>query len=332
MKKFIYVTLAIVVLAACNKKDDDIDDETPNVDTAKTVQISLGASYANDIYYSFENGVVATKPRNEWHIGFSTNAMSSSILTNAGTGIYLYMYQSGDNINWNSPIDTTGFNWKVLPNSNVTWEEGAFGHTAGEFPDYGWGKYDMATHNLTGTAIFIIKLAANDYRKVMIESKSSAAKTYVFKYSNLDGSNSETVTLDCKPYASKNFVYYSLTGKQIVDHEPATSDWDIVFTKYYDEVMNYIVTGALSNIDYSVLQVDDVTDPKVFNDTTGTYINNIDAIGADWKSFNLEAFIYNVDSNSVFMVKNPEGNIHKLYFTKFDGSATGNLTMVHQKL
>ncbi len=46
----------------------------------------MGAGYANEIYYSLENGVVGSVSRSSWDIAFSTNPMSSTILINEGYG------------------------------------------------------------------------------------------------------------------------------------------------------------------------------------------------------------------------------------------------------
>jgi uncharacterized lipoprotein YehR (DUF1307 family) len=73
MKRYLHLlTISILVfnLIAC---DPDDQDQT------KSYNVSMGAGYANDIYFSLANGVVSTPNRTEWDLAFYTNARSSSI-------------------------------------------------------------------------------------------------------------------------------------------------------------------------------------------------------------------------------------------------------------
>ena len=78
-------------------------------------------------------------------------------------------------------------------------------------------------------------------------NKLSALQKYTFRYSDIDGSNEQTVNLDLAG-STKNFVYYSLDTNEEIDREPDQDKWDIVFTKYIDKSINYPVTGVLQNI------------------------------------------------------------------------------------
>ena len=95
----------------------------------------MGPSYANDIYYSLENGVVATVSRTNWDIGFHTTVWTASIITNGGAGVNLYTYPNADTTGWNT-VDTIGMaSWPVLYDSEDNWEDGAFNRNAGGHPD-----------------------------------------------------------------------------------------------------------------------------------------------------------------------------------------------------
>ena len=143
-------------------------------------------------------------------------------------------------------------------------------------PNYGWGVYDMNTHNLTGISLYIIKTRAASYKKIWIVNKLSAEQKYTFRYSDLDGSNEQTVNLDLAG-STKNFVYYSLDTNEEVDREPEKDKWDILFTKWIDKSINYPVTGVLQNIDVTAQESTD-TDPAVksipFNRISDRHINN----------------------------------------------------------
>ncbi|MCB0806007.1 MAG: T9SS type A sorting domain-containing protein [Bacteroidales bacterium] len=289
-----------------------------------TETLNLGAGYSNDIFYSMQNGEVANVDRTNWDIAFYTHAFSDGIITNDGNGVVLYTYPNADTSGWDA-IDTTGLaGWPKMMNSTESWELGAFNRNAKGHPDYGWGIYNMVTHNLTGDSLFIVKLSDGSFKKLWMVKKLSAMNMFKFRYANLDGSNVIEETVDCNPYTSKNFVYYSMMDQVVRDREPASDSWDILFTKY-NEVLegdtNYIVTGGLTNINAAANRFDMVSPD--FADWMDMPIDSSrNAIGYDWKSFDFTTG-WMVEDSTVFFVQDLEGNIHKLHFLTWEGSMTG---------
>ncbi len=301
---------------------------------SQTQTISFGAGYANDVFYSMKNDLVKTAARNTWDIGFTTSKMSSSLLVNSGAGAMLFSYPNGDTSAWNT-LDTNGIsNWNPMYDSEISWEEGAFGLYATGHPDYGWGVYNMITHNLTGDSLFVIKTVSGAYMKLWIQGKESAAGIYHFRFANLDGSNEFTETLNTNSYMDKNFLYYNLSSKQIVDHEPISADWDIMFTKYMAEQPSggyYPVTGVLSNYGVEIARIEGV-DTSLTNWADFSFSDEKAVIGWDWKSFSMTTMSYQCEDSLVFFVKNLDGDIYKLIFTDFAGSSTGNVSFTKTKL
>jgi hypothetical protein len=171
-------------------------------------------------------------------------------------------------------------------NSTTDWETGAFCQNQLGHPDYGWGRYNSASHDVVGDSLYLIKLRDGSLRKLWIMRKYSSLNTYEFRYANLDGSGDTTVVLDCNPYSDKNFVGFSLTTNQVVDFEPVSStDWDILFTKYmytYPDGVLYPVTGVLSNYDIKVNKFEHVApDFRAFD--PAAMDSSRSAIGWDWK-------------------------------------------------
>lgn len=284
--------------------------------------VSMGPSYANDVFYSFKNGEVQNSDRTVWDIAFSTNAMSAAILVNYGAKVELYEYANGDTTNW-ATFDTTGFStWPLVYNSDTTWEEGAFNQNAAGHPDYGWCMYNSVSHNLHGYKMYVVKWANGDMKKLWIKKKLSLLKTYVFVYSDLDNSNEQVITLDCTPYNTKNFVHYSLMDNQVVDYEPASSSWDIVFTRYQDLVIPYFVTGVLMN--YNTLDaLVSTTDHTITDTTNAGFTEDIAVIGSEWKEFNMGTMGWDIMDDMVFFVETQNGDVYRLVFTGFAGSGTG---------
>ena len=261
-------------------------------------EVITGAGYADDVYYSLENGSVATVARNTWDLGFTTSNFSVSILANNGAGVEVYTWPAGDTADW-ATLDTTGMVWTPMYNSIETFDEGAFSANATGHPDYGWGTYNMGTHNITGDSLYVIKTLAGEYKKIVIIMRGSMANTWEFKYANLDGSDEQSVLLNSGDYNSKSFVYYSIDSLKIVDREPATADWDLLFTKYWDNTIPYNVTGILTNEDHILAQEikeEGLDQPTFVEFEDSSFTAEISIIGSDWKSFNMGTMSYEVDS------------------------------------
>jgi hypothetical protein len=318
MRKF-YVFAGILILCVFNQ---------PLVAQPTNDSVAMGPGYANEVYYSFANGTVAEVPRSGWDIAFHTELWSATILTNEGVGVQLWNYPKADTTAWAS-VDTTGLaTWKVYYNNHATWDDGALNRYATGHPDYGWGVYNMVSHNVIGDSILIIKTESGAFKKLRIVKKVSVANTFYFKYANLDGTEEHSIVLDVNPYTSKNLVAYSIDNNQVVDREPAKDAWDLLFTKYmtiYPTGDPYLVTGVLTNwlnesakaypvapnyTDWSVLEVSNVRD----------------RIGYDWKTFDMGTFSYIIEDSIVYFVKDVAGNMNSIVMTGFGGSASGKFS------
>ena len=316
MKQMKYLTAVILLLAITSKFAG-----AQSVDSIK-----MGPGYGNDVYYSLSAGEIKQEPNNNWHIAFSTNPQSSAILTNDGTGVVLYTYPRGDTASWDTMSVAGIENWKPQYNSHDDWMIGAFDRNALGHPDYGWGLYNMISHSVVADSLFVIQLPDQSRKKLWIHKKISTQNTYKIQYANLDGSMDTTVMVDINPYTSKNFAYYSLETHSISDREPAES-WDIVFTRYFDERIPYIVTGVLPNIGIEVARIEKAdTSSSCFD--AAEFSNLRSAIGSDWKSFNMGTYQYELTDSLVFVIKDTSGVNHNLYFTEFAGSSTGKITFI----
>lgn len=298
--------------------------------TIKTQTITLGASYANDVYYSLKNGVVSTISRTDWDIAFSVSTRSSSIIINEGANVALWVYPK--TWTWATPSDTTGIKtWTSrVRNSNTDWEIGAFNANATSHPNYGWGNYNETSHNIVnadGGALFIIKLRNGSYKRVWIETKFSSAQKYTFRYSNIDGTNAQTVTEMSLVGYKGNYGYYSLQDNQlIVNREPDKSTWELLFTKWEDvnSGQPYIVTGVLQNIGIKAVDLT-TTDFTNIVYTTDQFSSEINTIGYDWKTPPMSG-PWVVLNNKAYVVRNAAGKDYLIVFKTFVGSSTGVLT------
>ena len=322
MKRNLTTGLSIIALlfivnlfTACEKKDG------PGSPVPESDSISMGAGYIKDVYYSLANGVVAEVPRADWDIAFSVDPQSSAILINEAAGVVLKVYPTTSvtlEEMWAEAIDLTDYDsWDKLNNPDTTWADGAFGMNATGHPNYGWGNYNMASHNVEGSSVYIIKTRSGAMMKIAIDMKYSMQQRFVFRFADLETKAETNVDLDCS-ISKANFVYYSLDDSETLqDREPDASTWDLLFTKYTDNSIDYNVTGVLSNANVMVAEkegttVDDVTWSE--EDLS----DDINIIGSDWKSFDMENMEYVVDESRVYVIRDGSERSFVLNFTAFD--------------
>jgi hypothetical protein len=296
---------------------------TPVTDT-----VLMGS--ANEVYYSMSVGNQGAINRKQWDIAFRASRMSASILTNDAPGVELYAYPKSDTSGW-ATIDTSGlYSWKKMVNSTTDWETGAFCQNQTGHPDYGWGKYNPASHDVIGDSIFLIKLRDGSLRKIWIVRKYSADNIFKFRFANIDGTGDTTVLLDCSPFAAKNFAGYSITTGQVVDFEPvASAQWDILFTKYmytYPDGALQPVTGVLSNYGIKVNKFQHVAPDYRMWDIE-TMDSTRSPIGFDWKTYDYANNVYHMVDSLMYFVQDKGGNIHKLGFKEYVGGSTGRIVL-----
>lgn len=295
--------------------------------------LSMGSGYANDVYYSFETGQVQSVERANWDIAFYTEAFNTAIITNGGSGVWLYNYPNGDTSDW-ATVDTSGLlSWEPLFNSTTNWQEGAFNRHTLAFPDYGWGVYNTNTHHIVGDSVYIIISQSAGYKKLRIIEKNPMTNVYKFRYANLDGSDQQDVEFDVSVYTEKRFAYYSLQNGAL-DREPVADRWDILISKYMDWVPTleggeelYPVNGVLKNVDIASNHFYPVN-PDFMGWSSQPMDSVKNTIGYDWKFYTGSEYEI-IDSNYYF-VRDYSGNVYKLWFEWWGGYSTGDFSFYKQ--
>lgn len=318
MKKYYILILMLLSFGALSFAD------------AVSDTVAMGNNYESDVYYSLKNGTVKTVSRDNWDIGFYTNRWSAGILINDGIGVELFTYPHGDTAAWNA-VDTLGFaNWIPMYNSDTIWEDGAFSRNALGHPDYGWGIYNMITHNVVGDSLFVVKLANGSFKKLWIELKNSTLNSFSFKYANLDGSDEVVEEIDVTPYQDNRlFIYYNMRSQSLIDREPDINEWDLLWSRYASIVFDnegnpsyYIVVGVLNNLDVGTVKYHPVE-----ADFTDWFNQEFEyhktSIGHDWKEFSMSEFAWTIQDSTTYFVKDRVGDVYKLDFDYFSGTASG---------
>ena len=287
------------------------------------VGIGMGPSYQYDIYYSFDSGITAYPERNNWHLAFSTDLSSGNIRINSGAPVSLY--EVGQSFDSWSQIESLNQNAVQLRNSNTDWNIGAFVSNSSGSSDFGWGNYNESNGLIEGNKIYVIDSPVGQ-KKIRINSFFTGL--FDFTISNLDGSSEETILLDVSQYQDKRFIYFSLENNQVIDREPPKEEWDLLFTRYEENLypnqsdpFYYYVSGVKSNgnLTYQFDAPDDV-DPIL---DISNFISDINTIGYDWKEYSGSFVI--VPNRSYFIFNQNENILYKIIFESFSGQSTGNL-------
>ena len=303
--------------------------------TATTV--SMQAGYADQVYFDFSSGTQTPVAVNSWDLAFlRTSAQSIGTRVNDSRGIQVY--EASNNIaDWETIDVNNEAGWTPLYNSETAWEAGAFDNGSAT---YGWGEYNPATHHVSGTVIFVLKYADASYRKMTIQDYFGG---YTIKHAAWNGTEwgtDQTATV-ANGSSSNTFNYFSLDTNSTVAVAPANTDWDLAFTRYYGNIGTdedptiYFVSGVLHNsASVSVAQVDETgnTENEPAAPDTSAYSQNINTIGDDWKTFNMDTFTYDIDGETTYYVKEANGTIYRMYFTGFGGSANGNMQFNYKNI
>ncbi len=305
-----------------------------SIKSQELIEFSMGSGYQYDIYFSLENGLTGYPERDNWELAFSTSVDDNNIRINSGSGVTLFEVSS-DVSDWDE-VTSIPSDAVQLRNSNVVWEEGAFVVNASGELNYGWGNYNPDTQIIEGSKIYIINYGGQS-KKIRINSLDNGV--FNFTFSNLDGSSELTTSVNTLDYLNKKFIYYSLTNLEIVNREPDSNDWDIVFTKYETDLnaensqgeLFYIVTGALSNSNL-VSQYDGFLD---VNPENSSIVNNavytISSIGWDWKEYGGGGYTM-VPNRAYFILNQIENKIYKIFFESFSGGSSGNCSFFIEEI
>ena len=291
------------------------------------ITITQGAGYVNDVFYSLDNGVVASVAGDDWDLAFDvTSPFSPTIRLNDGHGRQLSVYPNGDVNAWND-VDTAGYaGWPKLTNGIDAWENGAMNANASSDPsDFSWGIYaGPPTHQVVGDSIYLLERPDASVLKLRIDNLDNG--TWNFTMAALDGSGETVQSIDMGDYAGKNFVYFDYANG-VIDREPLSTDWDFVFTRYVGltEYGLFPTTGVLLNRNRPAAEVTETPIAEAELASAALNTDDISTIGNDWKA--LVDFQWEVVEDLSYFVESASGQVYHLWFTAFEGSSTGVLVL-----
>jgi hypothetical protein len=320
--------------------------------TTTVDSVSMTPGTRVDVFYNLQTGKKDTVANNNWHLAFAarnaqppTKTMqAATVLINEGRGVSIYESNQTFN-NWTS-FDTTGWKtWATSFNSDANWDEGALNKnrdTLNSF-DYGWGKYNMTTRDVSGNKIFLIAIdnalnpfgAPSNFRKLSIQ-KVVYDSMWLFTISRLDGTDSNTVTILKKNFQGKLFAYYNLITNQVIDREPIpASQWNLLFTRFKSLVtlgpntIMYPVMGVLQNNNTMGYRVTGANANAASYDTL-KFNSKIRTIDWDWKEITTTPGAWPIKDTMVFFTK-VANRINKIKFTEYFDNRSNRQVIVFNK-
>lgn len=313
-----------------------------------TVNVTMEPAYAKQVFYKLSTNTQTPAVASSWDISFqkSPGGMSMGAIRVNDHKVTAFYEASANIADWATIDVANEANWTKLYNSETEWSIGAFDNGSDIAPPFGfgWGVYDMGTHHVNGTRIFVLKVSATNYKKIIIEdlnTQAAGGPTYTFKHSTWNGtewSADQTGIVTVASDSTTDFIYFSLDTNASVTVAPVTTAWDFVFTKYSGLVdaggtsVMYTVNGALQNTAAGVKAVA-VEEAGTLTDFTvpaaDAFSDNINTIGDKWKSFNGTAYSI---AEKTYYIKYSDGTVYRMYFLSFEGSATGNLSFKYKEV
>lgn len=317
--------------------------------------VTLGGNWANDIFYSVENGDESgSADNNSWSVGISPASQSSSIIINGGRGVALWEVPADtmSPLEFENTLDTTGavyLQWTRNYDTDSSWTADAFSKNATgpnppppaptQFINFGWGNYYPNNFEVLGARVYLLQTPTNDLYKVFVESKIQG--TTRFRYSTLDNSFDTTMVVVGNNFNDKNYVYIDMDNHEINDREPAKNDWDLLFTRVQpDPTMppSPFITGRTSVLSNTINLSSNPNSPSIqgvsiaivedFSVNDANYENaefsgNRDVILNKFQTTNMGVF--SVFDTLGFFIQDRNENIFKFWFTGMNGGNPANV-------
>ncbi|SFN28440.1 Por secretion system C-terminal sorting domain-containing protein [Chryseobacterium oleae] len=305
-----------------------------------TVNLSMGSSYQNRVFFDFSANNIVSQPANSWDVAFY-RASATNFGTRINDAYDIKVYQASANpSDWNTITSNSVASYGAplfnVDNTNFL-QEGAFEQGSAT---YGWGEYNPLNHHVEGKVIFIMQYASGASVKFMIEDYFSG---YTFKYAKWNAATSSWDATQTKTVANGSddayFNYFSFaTGEKVSNLEPSRANWDMMFTRYYTDypytdpqgnpqTMKYRMSGVIQNSNITVAKVRPETQETATSTipASNAFSSNITTIGHSWKPTS------GVYSDAVYYVKQGS-DYYRMYFISNEGTQTGNMYFKYKKI
>ena len=235
--------LSILFLAlfftACFEEDDRVSPHVPGDETVVEIQKNI---YDSMLYFDLSsNRVVQSFANNDWHLAFECGEEGWQIRLNSAPYLYIRHTGSTDFDGLTSVPD--GYDWVF------DWSNGNRDSTAIDE----WVSFSETDTTYSNEVILLGSYNGLNYsvKKKFVFTHVDESK-YEFRFSNLDGS--EDVTFSLNKDESVDFVYFSTKDGGSIIPQLAKTEWDFLFCQYSTIIFDttgiptpYSLRGVLIN-------------------------------------------------------------------------------------
>ncbi|OXG08842.1 heme-binding HmuY-like protein [Flavobacterium araucananum] len=359
MKKLLFLSIALLSLAACSS-DDDTPVEIPTVGATLKETVG-GANEPNQVYLDLSAAESKSVNRATWDFGFSSNSEFRVIL-NGSLKMAAKKLATSD-ITLPQVIDanvSVGAGETLSSNGFV---DNPTGVLAGAGAGIGTSIAEISATDADnkvylvnlGFAISTTKPAvgsvsvdgdARGWKKVRILRSGNG---YKIQYADLNSATftEKTISKD----SDFNFSFFSLTSGSTVSVEPAKSKWDLNFTTFTNYIPSQDANKNPTEVTYGyadfvssnakggtqVYQVlvatggtyADFTKTKVVEANFTASVTDQRAIGSNWRSGGGPGSLPSIRTDRFYVVKDGAGNYYKVKFLAMtnDAGERGNVAL-----
>ena len=273
-----------------------------------THEVSIGPSYDTRVYYSLQNSkVIASHSPLDWCLKLSPLPESGkiAILLNSSRTMRIARDAASGSDQGLTDDEVQALGWRIDPPSGWSTDSAEAQFEVGEsfFVDLGYG----AENELLGK------------RRITLQSISEVGFDIRIELPNLE--QSESVIVPLSP--SESFVYLSILHTNSPEIEPPSDQWELLLTSYtelLEGTIPYQVTGILTPSERVEIIEPVNTGWEEFSQMDWSNFPKLtdwNAIGYDWKSFDLDAGFYSIDANNLYGVVTSEGREFQLRILDF---------------
>lgn len=316
MKYLIHLFLITVTFSSCFKEEDK-----RVANNSESESIKLENDYSMQHYYNLSTqSIVDSHDWIDWNLKFYAQSDNHFVKLNDAANMKAYKANTTDfesvlefNETWISRVDN--------PEGDLT--KLALDLT---FTD------NDSDSLLTNKEVYVLMLgfdaAGNTlgYKKVVIDY--FYGNSYHIRFANLDGS--EEFEAFIPKDETLNYVSFSFENEgEVVQIEPDNNTWDILFTRstdvtitndFTDTIFDYSVTGVILNPYTTQAYLVSDTNFISFNKNNvneANLTNQLNIIGYDWKSYDLDKSTYTIRENNFYIIKDGNSLVYKLNFIGF---------------
>ena len=299
MENRFFFFLVIFWLSACEKAELP---KPASFVTTESNSVNMGSDYATQLFFSLdENKVVSQNLRESWDLGFDS---SGNIFLNSSKNM---------SVSATGSTDLSAVGTSTLTSWMYDQPEGYTDSLA--FSSWEAGKVYIVDRGVTTTGAQIgkIKLLINQF----------ANNTWSIDWATL--SSQEVHHIEFAADDTKDFTAFSFSAVPgtVVNIDPGKDSWDLLFSTYthmYNDGMPYLVNGILLNSNgVTACQIEGTTfDAVTYDDISSMSFSTMrDVIGFDWKTYNFDTGLYQIDLNRVYVVKSVSNRYYKLRLLDF---------------